>query len=154
MDGERIMADKASITITQKEDYQFLVDFGEAMPTLLVDQPLPLGKDEGPSPEYMLLAASANCLLASLLFALRKFKADAGRITATASCELERNVNNRLRVGRIDVDIRLEKEKTEIAHIERALMQFEDFCTVSQSVQSGIPITVNVHDGKGIRLDW
>jgi organic hydroperoxide reductase OsmC/OhrA len=102
----------------------------------------------------MLLAAVANCLSASLLFSMRKFKADPGRITATANCDVERNVNNRLRVSRIDVDIRLENDVAENERVDRALAQFEDFCTVSQSVQTGVPMTVSVTDGKGIRLDW
>src|SRR6185312_13576096 len=49
------MTDRPSITIIQKEDYQFLVDFGEAVPVLLADEPVPLGKGEGPSPTHLLL---------------------------------------------------------------------------------------------------
>ncbi|MFC7002908.1 hypothetical protein ACFQMB_16630 [Pseudobowmanella zhangzhouensis] len=31
-------------------------------------------------------------------------------------------------------------------HLQRALAQFEDFCIVTQSVRSGIDVTVNVTD--------
>lgn len=147
------MAETVSITITQKQNYQFLVDFGEAMPSLLADEPAPLGQGEGPAPTHMLLTAVANCLSASLLFSLQKFKQDAGGITTKATCTVDRNENNRLRVQQIDVTIQLGKEGAELAHLDRVLGQFQDFCTVSQSVQTGIPIKVSVIDGKGLRLD-
>lgn len=147
------MAETVSVTITQKQNYQFLVDFGEAMPSLLADEPAPLGQGEGPAPTHMLLAAVANCLSASLLFSLQKFKQDAGGITTRATCTVDRNENNRLRVQQIDVTIQLGKEGTELAHLDRVLGQFQDFCTVSQSVQTGIPIKVSVTDGKGLRLE-
>ncbi|MHB1201222.1 MAG: OsmC family protein [Polaromonas sp.] len=147
------MAETASVTVTQKQDYQFLVDFGEAIPGLLADEPAPLGKGQGPSPEHMLLAAVANCLSASLLFSLQKFKQDAGGITTTATCLIDRNESNRLRVLRIDVAIQFGKEGAQLNHLDRVLDQFEDFCTVTQSVQAGIPVKISVTDGKGVRLD-
>jgi uncharacterized OsmC-like protein len=147
------MAETVSVTITQKENYQFLVDFGEAIPGLLADEPAPLGKGEGPAPTHMLLAAVANCLSASLLFSLKKFKQDAGGITTTATCIVDRNESNRLRIQQIDVAIQLGKEGAEIIHLDRVLGQFEDFCTVTQSVQTGIPVKISVTDGKGVRLE-
>lgn len=147
------MAETVSVTVTQKKDYQFLVDFGAAMPSLMADEPPPLGQGEGPAPTHMLLAAVANCLSASLLFSLQKFKQDPGGITTTATCTVDRNEKNRLRVQQIDVTIKLSKEGAELAHLDRALTQFQDFCTVSQSVQAGIPIAVTVTDSKGLRLE-
>lgn len=146
------MAETVSVTITQKQDYQFLVDFGEAMPNLLADEPPPLGKGEGPSPNHMLLAAVGNCLSASLLFSLQKFKQDGAGITASATCIVGRNESNRLRIQHIDVAIRLGKDGTQVNHLDRVLGQFEDFCTVTQSVQSGIPVRITVADSNGARL--
>ena len=147
------MADSISVTITQKENYQFLVDFGAAMPTLIADEPAPRGNGEGPAPTHMLAAALANCLSASLLFSLRKFKQDAGGITTTATCVVDRNADNRLRVVRIDVAIKLGKSGAELEHLDRILGQFEAFCTVSQSVQAGIPVEIVVTHSKGERLE-
>ena len=62
------------ITLRQQQDYQFQVDFGEGIPSLLADEPAPLGTGQGPSPVQLLAAAVGNCLSDSLLFALRKFK--------------------------------------------------------------------------------
>jgi hypothetical protein len=39
-------------------------------------------------------------------------------------------------------------------NLDRALAQFEDFCTVSESVQAGIPVTVSIADGAGTELSW
>ncbi len=147
------MGETVSITITQQEKYRFLVDFGAAIPDLLVDEPAPVGQGDGPAPTQMLLASVANCLSASLFFALQKFKQDAGGIVTTASCTVDRNEHNRLRVQQIDVTINLGKQGGELEHLDRVLGQFEDFCTVSQSVQAGIPIKIAVVDGKGVTLN-
>jgi uncharacterized OsmC-like protein len=87
------MSDNASVTITRQSGYQFLVDFGESLPQLLADEPAPLGQGAGPAPDHMLLAAVANCLSASLLFALQKFKQDPGALIATATPEMGRTEN-------------------------------------------------------------
>ena len=78
------MSDNAIVTITRQSGYQFLVDFGPNIATMLADEPEPLGQGSGPAPNHMLLAAVANCLSASLVFALQKFKQDPGALTATA----------------------------------------------------------------------
>ena len=146
------MSETISITITQKNNYQFLVDFGDAIPDLLVDEPAPMGDGMGPEPAHMLLTAAANCLSASLLFSLKKYGQDAGGITTTATCTIDRNAGNRLRVVQIDVMIQFAQDGDNIKHLDRVLGQFEEFCTVSQSIQAGIPINVGVTDGKGVRL--
>jgi uncharacterized OsmC-like protein len=146
------MSHEVSITVTQQGNYKFLVDFGAAIPQLLADEPAPLGAGAGPSPSHLLLAAVANCLSSSLYFAVQKYKQDAGGITTTATARIDRNAENRLRVLEIIVTIRFGKGGAEISHLDRILSQFEAFCTVSQSVRHGIPITVAVEDGQGVRV--
>ena len=147
------MSETVSITVTQKQDYQFLVDFGKAMPTLVADEPSPMGKGEGPAPTQMLLAAVANCLSASLIFSLTKFKQDAGGITTIATCVVDRNKKNRFRIQKIDVAIRLGKQREILTHLDHAIGQFEDFCTVTQSVQTGIPVKITITDSNGERIE-
>ncbi len=142
----------SSVIVTQQQDYQFLVEFTGAIPALVADEPPPLGGGLGPSPGQLLLASVANCLTASLLFALRKFKQDAGGIHAVATDRIERNEEKRLRVQEITVAITLGRRASEIEHLDRILSQFEAFCTVSQSVGRGIPIVVTVHDGAGVQV--
>jgi len=140
------------VRITRQSGYQFLVDFGPAMSNLVVDEPPPLGHMTGPSPDQMLMAAVANCLSASLTFALQKFKEDPGSLQAEVRATIERNPQNRLRISRLSVHLQLGVDATQLPHIERALAQFEEFCTVSMSVRQGIAIDVAVSDGKGVRL--
>ena len=146
------MAEQLVIRISQTSDYKFEVDFGAAMSPIMADLPPPMGKGSAPSPEHLLLAAVANCLSASLLFALRKFKQNAEGIKTTISCTVERNEQKRVRVTQINAKIDLGKAAAEFEHLERILAQFEDFCTVSQSVQAGIPLQVQVVDGEGVVL--
>jgi Predicted redox protein, regulator of disulfide bond formation len=69
------------ITLEQEDDYAFRIRFDDtAIADLMADEPAPLGKGEGPNPTRLLLAAVANCLSASLLFALRKFKNAPGKL--------------------------------------------------------------------------
>lgn len=126
--------------------------FDGGLAPLLSDEPPPLGKGAGPNPERLLLAGIANCLSASLLFALRKFKNQPGRIVTTVSARNERNAAGRLRVGGVSVAIRIDSPASELAHLDRALAQFEDFCVVTQSVRDGIPVEVTVTDSTGAVL--
>jgi uncharacterized OsmC-like protein len=147
------MSEKICVTVTRQDKYRFLIDFGPGVPQAVGDEPPPLGDGAGPSPEGLLAAAVANCLCSSLVFAVNKFKGDPGRVTATATCETGRNENNRLRVTHIQVDIALSAKPEELPHLDRALAQFEDFCTVSQSVRAGIPFGVSVRgpDGRALK---
>jgi uncharacterized OsmC-like protein len=146
------MSENAKVTITRQSGYQFLVDFGPSISQLVADEPVPLGQGGGPAPDHMLLAAVANCLGASLLFALQKFKQDPGAMVATATPEMVRNENKRLRIERIHVQLELGKPAGEIEHLDRVLAQFEEFCTVSMSVRQGIAIDIEVRDGAGAVL--
>jgi uncharacterized OsmC-like protein len=143
------MSEEVSVTITRQDKYRFLIDFGPDVAKTMADEPAPLGDGAGPSPPQLLAAAMANCLSASLLFAHGKFKEDPGRLTATAVCEIGRNQQNRLRVTAIKVAITLGVAPESLRHLDRALAQFEDFCTVSQSVRSGIPFSVSVRSPDG-----
>ena len=147
------MSNEVSVSVTRQDRYRFLVDFGAGLPPTTADEPPPLGGGAGPSPAQLLATAVANCLSASLIFANAKFKEDPGALTATATCEIGRNERNRLRVTSIKVKIALGAAPASFAYLDRALAQFEDFCTVSQSVQAGIPlaITVTGPDGRVLK---
>lgn len=146
------MNTQSLVTITRQSGYQFLVDFGPGIDELQVDEPVPLGKGEGPSPDQMLMAAMANCLCASLTFSLNKFKQDPGPLSASVSADVVRNEANRLRIGALNVDITLGGQWGAMPHLDRALAQFEEFCTVSMSVREGIRINVGITDSAGTRI--
>ena len=96
----------------------------------------------------MLAAAVANCLSASLLFALRKHKDDPGELTATVTGKVER-VERFRRVTGFDVQIRLGVPQESLPGLEKAVAVFENFCTVTQSVRHGVPVTVEIVDSTG-----
>ncbi|WP_457104868.1 OsmC family protein [Methylobacterium sp. P5_C11] len=141
-----------TIRITQVADYIFTVDFSAALPALITDEAPPIGGGTGPFPEQLLISGVANCLCASLVFALGKFRQDGQGVSAEASCRVERNGEGRLRITGIDVRIRLGAAVVEMPRIDRVLDQFERFCTVSESVKAGIPVAVSVADRDGTRL--
>ncbi|WP_126445002.1 OsmC family protein [Sulfuricystis multivorans] len=141
-----------SFALEQQEDFAFLVRFDADLPALLTDEPPPLGKGAGPNPSRLIAAGVANCLAASLLFALRKFKNEPGKLTATVTTQLGRNEQKRLRIMHMGVELRFAAKAGEMAQLERILQTFEDYCVVTQSVQHGIPVDIAIYDGTGTRL--
>lgn len=149
------MSENTTLTVTlhQEQDFQFRVSFdGTAIPELLTDEAEPLGQGAGPSPALMLTTAIANCLSASLLFALRKFRNQPGPLVTVATTELRRNEQGRLRIGHVQVEIRLAEAAAAYGSLERLLAQFEDFCTVTESVRHGVEVSVSVRDADGVQL--
>ncbi len=149
------MSDEQSIELSleQVSDYEFRLRFDDTdAPDLLTDEPAPLGHGAAPNPSRLLLAAVANCLSASLLFSLRKFKNDPGKIAAHARATLARNEHGRWRVQRIEVELAMGAAAGSLEHLDRLLAQFEDFCVVTESVRQGIEVQVTVRDGSGALL--
>lgn len=142
-----------SLTLTQESDYAFRVEFDDtAIPALHTDEPAPLGGETGPNPSRLLVAAVANCLSASLLFSLRKFRNAPGTIVTRARARLERNEDKRWRIAAIVVDLQLADAAGSLQYVERALAQFEAFCIVTESVRGGVPVAVRVQDGQGVTV--
>ena len=97
-----------------------------------------------------LLAASVgSCLSDSLLFALRKYKHKPEPLTCSVAATVGRNPEGRLRVLRMRVVLTLGVPAQQLEHLERAVRQFEQFCTVTRSVGEAIPIAVEVRDANG-----
>lgn len=147
------MEGDVTVELVQQADYRFEARFDNpVLPTLVTDESPPLGRDAGPNPTRVLTVAVANCLSASLLFAMRKFKNDPGTLRTQATASLIRNEQNRLRVGQIRVDIHLGTAAAGLRSLDRVLAQFEDFCVVTQSVRAAFPVDVRVIDSSGAVL--
>ena len=141
-----------SVELRQQRDYLFANTFGSEIPVLDVDEPSPLGTGKGPSPIQLLAAAVGNCLAASLYFSLHKFKQAVEPISARVEPSVGRNDQGRLRVQQMKVELRLGVPAAKLEHVDRALGQFEEFCTVTQSVRAAFPVQVEVYDSAGARL--
>jgi organic hydroperoxide reductase OsmC/OhrA len=87
-----------------------------------------------------------------LLFALRKFKQAPEPISCDVAAEVGRNAEGRLRVLGLDVVLTLGVPADSLQHLDRVLEQFENFCTVAQSIGQGIPTRVAVQDSTGRKL--
>jgi uncharacterized OsmC-like protein len=144
-----------SVELEQREGFEFGVRFDwPGVPELVLDEPEPLGKRKGPNAARLVAAAVANCLAASLVFCLRnKFRQNPGPVRARATGRLERNEKGRYRIAGIDVELTIAEKRGELAHEERCLEQFEDFCIVTESIRRGIPVTVSVRDAAGEALE-
>jgi len=140
------ISDGFSVKLELLENYIFKVDFGD-FGDILTDEPAPLGNGEGPNPSRLIAAGVANCLCASLLFALRKFKDSPTGIRAEVKGETERQ-DGRWRIGKMTVTMAVDDAAT-LEHLPKALEQFEDFCVVTQSIRQGIPVDVKVVDQQG-----
>ena len=139
-----------TIELRQQADYRFEVRFDNpSIAPLITDETAPLGGDAGPNPSRLLGAAVANCLAASLLFAMRKFKNAPEPLRAVAAVRVVRNDQKRLRIGRIAVDLHLGVAADKLVQLDRVLGQFEEFCVVTQSVRAGIEVDVRVLDREG-----
>ena len=141
-----------TVRLQQQADYRFDIRFDDNMPVLTSDEPAPLGSGTGPSTVQLLCAAVGNCLSDSLLFAFRKFKQTPEPIRCEVQAVIGRNEQGRVRVLRMYAKLKLGVAANKLEHADRVLSQFEEFCTVTQSVVQGIPIHTRVMDSKGIIL--
>ncbi len=140
---------KIFVSLKQIKDYQFRAEFGDATRSIVTDEPEPLGNGMGPSPVQLLVTAVGNCLTDSLQFALRKFKQNAEPLNTSVEALVGRNTENRLRVLSIDASITLGVAAAGVEHVDRILGQFENFCTVTQTIAQSIPVKLTVIDAAG-----
>ncbi|MFN7182774.1 MAG: OsmC family protein [Thermomonas haemolytica] len=142
--------DGIRLLLEQEGPYAFRISFeGTGLEALHSDESAPLGGGAGPNPSHLLLAGVANCLSASLVFALRKFKNAPGPIRTEIVAHKARNAAGRWRIPRAEVTIRLADPAAKLEHFERVLAQFEEFCIVTQSVREGMQVDVKVVDAEG-----
>ncbi len=139
------MAETHTVTLTFEDGYRARATFESVpgTPSVLLDEPQPLGGGAGPNALDLLAAAIGNCLAASLLFCMRKSRTDVGGLEATVTTYTGRNEANRLRVDRVDVELRV-SGAGDAAKLARCSGMFEDFCTVTASIRNGIQVNVRL----------
>ena len=146
------MSEEARFTLTLEhiEDYEFRIKFDKKiLEDLIVDEPPPLGGLAGPNPARLLAASAANCLSASLLYCLNRDEVAPESLTTEVTCRMVRNEKKRLRIGGMDVKLKMSEGLGESARLKRCLNLFEDFCVVTDSIRNGIPVNVEVQDSQG-----
>jgi uncharacterized OsmC-like protein len=134
------------VTVRLARDYEFVAEFADVpgSPSMLFDEPEPLGHDRAPNAAAVLSAAVGDCLAASLAFCLRKSRIALDGLTAQVTTRVVRNEQGRFRIGGIDVELTPAVAEGDRAKLERCDALFEDFCIVTESVRRGIPVDVRV----------
>ncbi|MGQ9659165.1 MAG: OsmC family protein [Thermochromatium sp.] len=149
------MSEEGRFTIHLQQQEGFLInvafDWARA-PDLLMDEPPPLGEQQGPNASRLLAAAAANCLSASLLYCVFKEKPPENCLRAEATCILVRNARQRLRVGGLEIRLIVSEAVTQSARFARCKELFEDFCVVSASLRQAISLRVTIEDEAGTIL--
>jgi uncharacterized OsmC-like protein len=133
------------VTLRLARDYEFVAEFNDVpgAPSIRFDEPAPLGGARAPNAAAVLGAAVGNCLAASLTFCLRRARMDLQGMTANVTTHVVRNDRGRFRIDGIDVELE-PAVGADGARLERCSELFEDFCTVTASVQRGIPVRVSL----------
>jgi uncharacterized OsmC-like protein len=140
------------VTVRLSHGFEFIAEFNDvpdAAP-LLLDEPKPLGGNRAPNAAALLGAAVGNCLATSLTFCLRRARVDVEGLTASVTTHVTRNERGRHRISGIDVE--LDPVLGENARVAGCEGLFEDFCTVTASVQHGIPVHVSLKSGMAREL--
>jgi uncharacterized OsmC-like protein len=139
------MSESVVTTLNLIEGYKFRADFGAAgVPSLVVDELMPIGAGAGPSPILLLSVAVGHCLSSSLLFCLQKSRIKANDLKTTVVANKAKNQGDRLRVANIEVKIQLSVNEEDKTRVQRCLNIFENYCTVTQSVMQGIKVNVDI----------
>jgi uncharacterized OsmC-like protein len=135
------------VTIRLARGYEFVAEFPDTpgAPSILFDEPEPIGGSRAPNAVAVLGAAIGNCLAASLTFCLRRARFDVQDMTAEVTTHVARNEKGRYRVQEVEVDLQPTVGRTAQA-LGRCGDLFEDFCIVTASVQHGIPVKVRLKE--------
>jgi len=142
MSDERIYHTRVRLA----HDFEFVAEFPDLPKpaALTLDEPSPLGHDDGPNAAAVLGAAIGDCLAASLAFCLQKSRVSMDHLEADVVTHVGRNTSGKLRITGIDVELKPEVDDADAGRLHRCGRLFEDFCIVTQSVRQGIPINVKV----------
>src|SRR6476646_1454372 len=119
-------------TIRLAREFEFVAEFDDVngSPSILFDEPEPLGHNRAPNAAAVLGAAVGNCLAASLAFCLRKARLEPAKLIARVTTHVARNERGRFRIAGIDVVLSPEIVMLHETNPKRCEQLFEEFCTV------------------------
>ena len=125
--------------------YRVMAEFPEVSgkPSLLFDEGSPIGDGQGPNAAMVLGAAIGDCLSATLMNCLIRAQVEVEALTATVITQVARNHNGRFRISGIEVELCPTVAPGGRAGLERCQAIFQGYCTVTESVREGIPVTVS-----------
>ncbi|GAG09347.1 unnamed protein product [marine sediment metagenome] len=148
---------KTKIGLTLDQGMLFKCDLGEMkVKDCYIDEEHPEEVDMlGPNPSRMLGLAVIGCLSASFIFCLKKRNFNVDDLDAEAEITIAKNKKGFWRVKKISVniDVKVDNKNEKLRkRIDQCLKKFKDdksffeqFCTVTESVRSGIEVEVNLN---------
>ena len=138
------MSESVSTKLVFLEGYRFKVEFDvDSVANIVVDEMKPVGDGLGPNPTRLLSTAVGHCLSSSLLYCLGKARVKVKKLETVVRADVGRNDEGYLRVMGLVVQIHLEVDEEDKLRVPRCLSIFENYCTVTQSIRSGIEVKVN-----------
>jgi len=139
------MDEHFGVTLTQWENFQFLIDFNQdGVTDLLTDEEPPVGQGKGPDPARLLAAAVGNCLASSLLFCLKKAHVEVLSMKCVVEGDMVRNDKGRLRVAELRVKLEPTVAAADVTRIAHCAAIYEDYCIVTQSVRQGLSVKAEI----------
>ncbi|AKU98911.1 putative redox protein, regulator of disulfide bond formation [Labilithrix luteola] len=142
--SERKPVAELHVRVEQMEGFEFRIRFDkEQWEELVVDEPPPLGKDNGPNATRILAASIGNCLSASLLFCLTRANVEVSSVDADLYIDVARNERHRLRIPRIRVTL-YPTVPAITDELAKCIEEFQDYCVVTESVREGVEVLVDV----------
>lgn len=135
------------VTLRRTSGFEFVAKFEDVpeKPSILFDEPAPVGDSRAPNAAAVLGAAVGDCLAASLTFCLRRARRDPEQLTARVATHVARTAGGHFRITGIDVELAPQfAADSDGPELERCERLFEDFCMVTESVRHGIPVQVTV----------
>jgi hypothetical protein len=125
--------------------YRVMAEFREVSgtPSLLFDEGPPIGDGQGPNAAMVPGAAIGDCLSATLMNCLTRAHVGVEALTAAVVTRVARNQAGRYRISGVEVELSPTVPPGERAGLERCQAIFQDYCTVTESVREGIPVTVS-----------
>ena len=140
------MSETHTVRLKFEDGYRCRATFDSVpgAPEMVLDEPAPLGYASGPNAMDMLAASIGNCLGASLLFCLKKSRADVAGLSVSVTTHTTRNDAGRLRISHVDAELSSAVSAADAAKSDRCAGLFEDFCTVTASLRAGVEVNVSL----------
>ena len=132
------------LELIDKMQFKVKFDLPEASDMLMDEPPVFGGSGLGPNASRVIAAGVSNCLSASLVFCLRKAKADIRGMKVESRGTIARE-DGLLRLQKIDVKIFPKfGSKNDLEKFERCKGLFEKYCIVTDSIRRGLPVNIDV----------
>ena len=139
------MSESTITTLKQIQGYKFKAEFDETdIPSMVVDESVPIGENSGPNPTRLLSVAIGHCLSSSLLYCLQKARVKVMGLQTTIIVNKEKNEEGFIRITSLAAKIQLQVNDEDKPRVPRCLKIFENYCTVTQSIRKGIKVNINI----------